>query len=352
MNNFKNTFSVLLLGVTLSGVSYSQNDEVLVGEAFFSQIDEADNIDSLAIWKDSNTDEVTLYATAKGTHRLAVSDAENGFPLPYMGTKGVEAGQYNRPNGIAVAGDFLFVVERDNRRVQVTDLSREVTLGFFGLDSLIKPYGLYIQSLDSGTFRVFVTDDYALVPEVDEPLREGGAKGRIKQFIVGIDKGSMNAKLEKTFGADVGESTLHVVESISGDPFYDRLLIADEDPVNGMSIKVFDMKGAFTGESLGDGIFKYQPEGIALWETGEKSGIWICADQGKAKTIYRLFDRETLEYRGSFVGKYTSNTDGICLYPYSIGKYSMGLFYAVHDDSGVGAWSLKDIVEAIALEKN
>ena len=70
-----------------------------------------------------------------------VYDAETGERLRTVGGPGKGPLQFSRPNGIAVFGDVLFVVERDNHRVQALQLPDFSPLGMIGKDVLRVPYG-------------------------------------------------------------------------------------------------------------------------------------------------------------------------------------------------------------------
>jgi 3-phytase len=99
-----------------------------VAEAWVSAETPAEELDSLASWptEDGHT---WLIATGKSSHRLVVYDGDTGAQLRTVGSEGAALGQFKRPNGIAVYGDHLFVVERDNHRVQVLSLPDFKPLG-------------------------------------------------------------------------------------------------------------------------------------------------------------------------------------------------------------------------------
>ncbi|MEZ5275929.1 MAG: hypothetical protein R3F07_06085 [Opitutaceae bacterium] len=135
-----------------------------------------------------------------------------------------------------------------------------------------------------------------------------------------------------------------MVESIAADSVHNRLLVADEDMADGMDIKIYDLGGRFTGQSIGKGIFKYQPEGIAL---DLQNGIWIATDQGKTTNLFHLFDRESLDWLGTFSGERTLNTDGICFSPEPHERFPDGLLFAVDDDASVAAFSWSEVMNAV-----
>lgn len=129
---------------------------VLVNEAFATPMTPDDNIDSVASWSSPDGD-VLVLATAKSTHRLVVYDGFTGEFVRHVGEPGVGRGEFDRPNGIAVADDLAFVVERDNRRVQVLQLPGMETVAMFGSDVLELPYGLWVHAVGDG-YELYVTD--------------------------------------------------------------------------------------------------------------------------------------------------------------------------------------------------
>jgi len=346
----KSLLSVLALGL---GLSVASGQEVhTLKELFFTDRNHAENVDSPATWH-GPAGQGWLMVTAKASDRLLIHDAENGALIKVVGGLGSQLGQFDRPNGIWVMDDFVFVVERDNRRVQVLHLPEFTPIGSFGQDELQKPYGISVIKGDTPQlYKVFVTDNYETAggdkPSIDE------LNQRVQVYEVeleGITEGTMDFEAVAAFGDTQGEGVLNIVESIYADTAYDRLMIADEEVSEaGHCIKVYDLEGRFTGKLLGKGLFHKQAEGIALWPTGESSGYWVFTDQGKRQNCYHVFDRKSLQYLGSFAGETTLNTDGIWLDPTPSERYPEGLFYAVHNDGNVAAFSLAEIRDALGLK--
>lgn len=321
-------------------------------EWFFTDRNHSENVDSPAVWHGPENQH-WLIVTAKGTHRLLVHDAHNGALIKYIGGLGDRLGQFNRPNGIWVRDDFVFVVERDNHRVQVLHLPSFTPVGAFGDEQLKQPYGItVIDGEESGEYLVYVTDNYETVDEEKPPLKE--LNHRVHIFEVeaeGATEGTLDADWVSAFGATEGEGVLNIVESIYADPAYDRLMIADEEISEaGQSIKVYDLAGQFTGQVLGKAQFQNQAEGIALWSTGPDSGYWIFTDQGKLANYFHFFDRESLDYLGTIEGEVILNTDGVWLDKTPSARFPKGLFYAIHNDGNVAAFSLEEIAETLGLD--
>lgn len=150
----------------------------VVSEAFITALTPADNLDSPASWMTPDGSRWVI-ATAKGTHALVVFDGDSGKRLRVVGGKGKALGKLDRPNGISVVDDLVFVVERDNRRVQVFSLPDFKPLTAFGQDTLREPYGLWVRKHDGG-YEVVVSDNYMSPTNKDlpPPLAELGQRFR------------------------------------------------------------------------------------------------------------------------------------------------------------------------------
>ena len=139
-----------------------QPPQAVVAEAWTSPAYEDDELDSLAPWQDPDG-RLWLFATAKRSDRIVVFDAADGARVRESGGPGTAPGRFARPNGVSVAGDLLFVVERDNHRVQVLSLPALEPLAMFGDDVLRVPYGLWTQ--DHGDGRISVNEAKRLLRE-------------------------------------------------------------------------------------------------------------------------------------------------------------------------------------------
>jgi 3-phytase len=133
---------------------------ITVRERYVSVETPADELDSLATWT-TDDGRTWVIATGKSSHKLAVYDGDSGERLREVGGEGNGPGQFYRPNGIAVFGDNVFVVERDNHRVQVLSLPDFKVVGTFGEKELRSPYGIWLDEAEPGELSVYVTDSRA-----------------------------------------------------------------------------------------------------------------------------------------------------------------------------------------------
>ncbi|HZH43655.1 MAG TPA: phytase [Lysobacter sp.] len=320
----------------------------MVAERYVSAAEPQDELDSLASWKGPDGRN-WLIVTAKSSHRLVVFDADTGRRLRTVGEEGKALGAFRRPNGVAVHRDRLFVVERDNRRVQVLALPEFRPLASFGEDELRSPYGIWLDATEPGELVAYVTDSFMYGEHYDElpPLEE--MNQRVRRYRLRFEPdGRMHAGYAGAFGETDREQALRIVESLAGDPANDRLLIADEyRPAS--TLREYRFDGRATGRSLPPDSFAAEAEGVALWTCGD-GGYWITVDQLAPYTHFHLFDRVTLAPVGSFTGRSTAHTDGIALNAQPSQAFPSGALFAVHDDKAIAAFDLAEIARTLKLD--
>ena len=318
----------------------------VVQERWISAWNIVSNLDSPALWR--GPEEIWVVSTAKGTHDLWVHDATDGTLLHRVGGRGDGPGRFDYPNGIAIVGDLLLVVERDSHRVQMLSLPDFRSMGSFGADELIRPYGIALFSRDDGTLAVFVTDSYGI--ELNVPglaSLTGDFTRRVKELRLQLGSdGVPEASFVQAFGQGEGPGALRVVESIQVDEEHGVLLIADE--LN-LELELYDLEGEYLDRTVGAGLYRYgEPEGIALYRCGP-DGYWILTDQGKSRSVFHVLDRQTFQHLGSFAGRITANTDGVWLDQGEVPGLGRGILLASHLDGGVAAFAWDDIGTALGL---
>ncbi|WP_407351993.1 phytase [Luteimonas sp. R10] len=330
-------------------LSEAQVPHVVVAEAFVTEAAPQENVDSPTAWRAPDGTRWVI-ATAKDTHRLLVYAGDDGRLLRTVGGPGARPGQFNRPNGIAVTGNLLWVVERDNRRVQLLRLPDFTPLATFGEQDLLQPYGLWVQPLDDG-YEVLVSDNYMSPQDEDVPPPLAELDRRFKRYRVTGDGTDWNARLLGTFGATDPAGAIRIAESLFGDPEHDRLLLAEEDVATGTRLREYGLDGRYRGRDVGADVFRAQAEGMALMQCAGGTGYWIVSDQFKDRTVFHLFDRVSLDHVGAFAGERTANTDGVWLDQSGDARFPRGAFYAVDDDQAVAAFDLRDVASALSLSE-
>lgn len=331
-----------------TGDAGSIDSVFVIAETFMTPYDEAEDVDSPAIWHGSSG-EHWLLATAKAGDKIWIYDAADGSVLQPFGSEGTDDGQFNRPNGIAVVEDLMLVVERDNARMQIVRLPGLETVGYVGETTLVRPYGIAAFASANGVIETYVTDNYETADEQIPPDSE--LDTRVHHYRIQITQDGLESDLVKTFGETSGDGVLRKVESIVADVANEVLMISDESA--GVSrYLIYGFDGTFSGRSLGAGHFPHEAEGIVLYECADGSGYWIGTDQDEGINTFVIFDRATHEYLGSFTGETTRNTDGVALTQSSFGPFESGAFFAVHNDGGVGAISWSEIAAAIGIRSD
>ncbi|HVJ38345.1 MAG TPA: phytase [Stenotrophomonas sp.] len=321
---------------------------VVVSEVFVTPSTPAENLDSPASWR-APDGRRWLIVTAKGTHQLAVFDGNSGERMRTVGGKGAAAGEFNRPNGVAVIDDLLLVVERDNHRVQLLALPTFEPLATFGENVLREPYGLWVRALEGG-YEVIVSDNYMSPGNKDVPPPLADLGERFKRFRLERAGGRWQGKAVGSFGDTGDQGAVRIAESVFGDVANDRLMIAEEDVAIGTQLREYGLDGRYRGRNIGAGLFRAQAEGMAMLQCADGSGYWIATDQFKDRSLFHVFDRRTLKHVGAFSGRVTANTDGVWLDARGDARFPKGVFYALHDDQAVAAFDWRDIAKALRLK--
>ncbi len=323
---------------------------VVVKEAWVSVAKAEDNVDSPASWLQGG--KLMVAATAKSTDQLIVYDGDSGERLRTVGSSGNAPGQLSRPNGIATVDDkYVFVVERDNHRVQMFALPDFQPLLAFAETDLVQPYGLWVRKLGTG-YEVIVSDNYILGEDANgddivPPLAQ--LDKRFRRYQVAQAGGKWTAKPAGHFGDTTPAGAIRVAESVFGDEANGRLLIAEEDIPTGTRLREYTLDGKYAGRDVGAGVYRAQAEGIALKRCSDGRGWWVASDQFDDRTVFHLFDRRTLQHAGSFVGHVTGLTDGVWLDERGDARFPEGVFYASHLDVAVAAFDWRDIAAALKL---
>lgn len=320
----------------------AETPSVSIPEIFRTQDWTGADVDSVAAWRGPDGSAL-LFITAKSANEIYVCNGLTGEYLKTVGEPGAGLGQLQRPNGIAVVDDLLFVVERDNRSIQVFQIPQMKPITSFGESVLINPYGLTV--FRSGDrYEMYITDDYFARRPGRLPKEAFGA--RVKQFRIERRNGKLDVRFVRLFGETSGEGALRKVESILAEPARDRLLICDE---TANDIKVFNLDGRYL-ETVAQGVIEFEPEGLILYEDkSAPGGGWLMtADQGTAETILRVLSRDGKRHVMDITAKPTlANTDGITLLPGELGPFKKGVLYCVHNDKRVQAYSWSDVLEAL-----
>ena len=299
------------------------------------------DLDSPAVWR-APSGQVWVIATAKLGNVLYVIDGVTGRSIRTVGSAGVKPGQFGRPNGVAVWGDILLVVERDNQRVQAFQLPGFKPLGFIGDAELVKPYGLAVIPRDANSAEMYITENADLSPYPEEHARV--LRRRVKKFTITRTAGSVKGQLTLAFGDTAGGGMLRKVESIAADASAARLVIADEGVGD---LNVYTLDGKFESD-FGKKRFRGDAEGIVLYECGATAGYWIATDQHARRNRFHLFERASRKYLATFALAGVTTTDGIALLPGRVGPMH-GAFYALNDDVNVAAVSFGAVLAALNL---
>jgi 3-phytase len=292
-------------------------------------------LDTPAVWVAPDPAASMLLVTDKTEDFIEIHNANSNTYLGRLGGSGSGPGQLSRPNAVTVAygvpttagpRDVAFVVERDNHRVSAFYLPYGFHLGAIGTADLQEPMGIALH-WDGPTLQLWVTDI-------------GTSPQRIVVFDVMPSPTGLAGVVRFSFNAPPSS----VLESIAVDGANHRVIVADE---GSFDVMIFDLQGNFL-HRIGTGRFTDDPEGIAIYDTGNGTGYVMITDQVQSPTTWEVFHRQSLHFLLSWNGP-TQGTDGIALVQQPLPNFPQGSFFAVHQDRAVHAYDWRDIGAATGM---
>ena len=250
--------------------------------------DEKLNLDSITSWEN------LILVSSKKNHSILCFDKENGMLLDTIGSKGFDHDKFNRPNGIKVINDYLFIVERDNKRCQIVDMKSKQGISYFGFKNLKKPYGID-GIFYNGQYIIFITD-------------------KKKQLVFKFNIILKDNEIKRISSEEFIKLSDSKLESILLDEESNRILIADE---NKKKVKIFTLAGILIDNI--ENIFQGDPEGIIKTDNN-----YIFTDQIEDGTYFHVFNKSNLKYSHTLHNNLIKNSDGL--------HYSDNYLYTIHDD--------------------
>lgn len=233
------------------------------------------NLDSITSWNN------LILVSSKNNHSILCFNKNTGKLVQTIGSKGFDHDKFNRPNGLKVINDYLFIVERDNKRCQIINMKTKEAISYFGFKNLKKPYGI------DGLFYkdqyiIFITDE---------------KKEIVFKFNIIIRDDEIKKISSDTFLELSGAK----LESILLDETNNRILIADEKM---KKIRIFSLSGILIKNI--ENIFEGDPEGMVRTDDS-----YIFTDQIKEGTYFHVFDIKNMEYKHTLYNDLVKNSDGI-----------------------------------------
>jgi DNA-binding beta-propeller fold protein YncE len=214
-----------------------------------------------------------VFVTDQGNHRIQVFQKHTGSIITTIGSHGPGPMQLGAPHGIAIDGDTLFVSEAETHRVQAIDLKRSQHIALGGVGRLHYPKGICV----SGN-NLFVVDARHRVCVFDKVtlrfLRQWG------------EQGARDGQLSFPFDVAVVGDKVYVVDSGNN------------------RIQVFQPDGTFLKTfKVGGGLGLNWPSAIAVVQ-----GEMFVADKNNHRIL--VLQAETGEvlkywgYKGSHFGRF------------------------------------------------
>lgn len=261
----------------------------VVREAWETERRPRERLAAVAVWH-GRGDRPWLLATAAGTDRLLVFDAESGETLREFGGAGDGAGRFRAPGALDVVDDLAFVLERGNARVQVLRLPGLSTAGYVGRGSLVRPRGLAVERSAAG-YEVFVGE----AADTARPLRH--------------------------FRVDAA--------SVAG--------------------AAADLRSSLVEDGTDDAAPRRRLRGEVLYPCGDGDGYRLAAEPGDGRTLFRVHRLDGGAEVGRFTGLLTAGGGALWLATAPTPTFPAGALYAVHDAASVTVFDWRHLAAVLGL---
>ena len=270
------------------------------------------NIKNLNIlWKtqcndEYNFDSITnfennIYLSCKNSNSIISYDTNGNF-LNKLGKKGFNYNEFNKPKGIKQIKNYLFVLEKNNKRCQIIDLKSNKSLSFFGFKKLKNPY-----DIDG----IFFKDQFILfISDIDQ---SSIIKFNIKIGDQGIERISSEIFLELP---DLKLSSVLV------DGPLDRIMVIDS--TNNL-LRIFSLNGLFIKK-----IENFEGEIISITKSNDKYFLVENIDQNSFIHVYN----KEIDYEYSLYNNLITDIDDI--------SYHNNYLYIVSNSCNIFKTNIKE----------
>lgn len=241
-----------------------------------------ENLDSIGVIKTKDGDKVLVTAKNSGlVYEFNYNTGEQSGKVNY---------QFNRPNGIACWGTYVFIVDRNDHKIILYDYNIKNNILEWGNNILKKPYGITVGFVNND-LNIFITDD--------------GKDKIVYRLWVSLKNNVINGITNYVKMMEFGFSSK--LESIYLDENKKKLLIADEGKY---LVYIYDFDTNRFINLFGYMVFDNEPEGISKFKN-----YWICTNQSKTVNRFIFINDETFNEEFEIKDNInTTNTDGICVF--------------------------------------
>ena len=90
-------------------------------------------------WYNNISKEYWLFVLSEDSNKVFILNALSGKYITSLGSHGDKVGQFDTPTDISIYDNFLFILEKDNHRVQIFSLPDLKFIGIIGEVELTQP---------------------------------------------------------------------------------------------------------------------------------------------------------------------------------------------------------------------
>ena len=254
------------------------------------------DINRMKWWYNSISKEYWLFVLSEDSNKIFILNALTGKYIKSLGSPGDKVGQFDLPKDILIYENYIFVLEKNNHRIQIFTLPDLKFISFIGEVELTNPTCLESVKLrkDKKNFCCLLVGDNL----DNKPSRN---KCYFK-FIFELNEVNIY-DLEIKRNEPKNNSKLGYIESIKYDGLNDNLYIIDK---LSKDIKIFNFNDEFKF-TIFKNFFKGDPSQIQ-----QINGYTIVGDFSRLENFFHIFDNN-FKYINSFVSDFTLKNNCFCI---------------------------------------
>ena len=270
------------------------------------------SMNKLKWWYNEFSKEYWLFILSQDSNKIFILNALSGKYIKSLGSHGDAVGQFDTPSDMSIYDDYLFILEKDNHRIQIFSLPELKFIGIIGEVELTAPNCLETIKLRKDK------KNYCCVYVGDNLDNKPSRNKCYFKFILELNESGIY-DTEVTRYEPKDNSNLGYIESIKYDGICDNLYIVDK---LSKDIKVFNFNDQYKKTILKN-YFKGNPGEINITQ----NRIFI-GDFSRLDNFFHIFSRD-LKHTNTLVSDKTLKNECFCIIDHNNNKI---LYTADEDD--------------------
>jgi 3-phytase len=280
------------------------------------------SMNKLKWWYNEFSKEYWLFILSQDSNKIFILNALSGKYIKSLGSHGDAIGQFDTPSDMSIYDDYLFILERDNHRIQIFSLPELKFVGIIGEVELTAPNCLETIKLRKDN------KNYCCVYVGDNLDNKPSRNKCYFKFILELNESGIY-DTEVTRYEPKEKSQLGFIQSIKYDGVQDNLYIVDK---LSKDVKIFNFNDQYKSTILKN-YFKGNPGEINIIQ----NNIFI-GDFSRLDNFFHIFSRN-FKHENTLVSDKTLKNECFCI----INHNNNLILYTADEDDEILAYRIYEL---------